>query len=98
MTPDEAGTRQIVEALRELLNAERVALWLPPYLDEPPRLVVATENGAVWYDGPGDPDDVFRRGAVVDRRAGPGVTRQGRPTRRQAALARRGVTELLAPP
>ena len=65
VSPDEAGTLQIVQAVRELLNAERVALWLPPSLDEEPRLVVAAENGAVWYDGPGDPDDVFRRRAVV---------------------------------
>ena len=36
-----------------------------PYLDEEPRLVVSAENGAVWYDGPGDPDDVFRRRAVA---------------------------------
>ena len=54
VSPDEAGTQQIVQAVRELLNAERVALWLPPYLDEEPRLVVSAENGAVWYDGPGD--------------------------------------------
>ena len=65
VSPDEAGTLQIVQAVRELLNAERVALWLPPYLDEEPRLVVSAENGAVWYDGPGDPDDVFRRRAVT---------------------------------
>ena len=60
--------------VRELLNAERVALWLPPYLDEEPRLVVSAENGAVWYDGPGDPDDVFRRRAVgSDRRPAAGL-------------------------
>jgi hypothetical protein len=64
VSPDEEGTRQIVHAVRELLNAERVALWLPPYLDEEPRLIVSAENGAVWYDGPGDPDDVFRRRAA----------------------------------
>jgi hypothetical protein len=33
VTADEAGTREIVSAVRELLNADRVALWLPPYLD-----------------------------------------------------------------
>ena len=69
VSPDEAGTQQIVEAVRELLNAERVALWLPPYLDEEPRLVVSAENGAVWYDGPGDPDDVFRRHALSSTEA-----------------------------
>ena len=36
VTADEDGVRQIVQAVRELLNAERVALWLPPYLDEGP--------------------------------------------------------------
>ncbi|MFC7575678.1 hypothetical protein ACFQX8_27030 [Klenkia terrae] len=40
VAPDEGGTRELVRAVRELLNADRVALWLPPYLDEGPRLVV----------------------------------------------------------
>jgi diguanylate cyclase (GGDEF)-like protein len=97
VAPDEAGTMQIVESLRELLNAERVAMWLPPYLDEPPRLVVAAEDGTAWYDGPGDPDDVFRR--AVATADGPILVSAGRADEEEAAgLARRGVTELLAAP
>ena len=95
VSPDDAGTLQIVEAVRELLNAERVALWLPPYLDEEPRLVVSAENGAVWYDGPGDPDDVFRRRAVAAT-AGPVLVSAARADEEEAAaLARRGVSDLL---
>ncbi|MCW2636466.1 MAG: diguanylate cyclase/phosphodiesterase [Blastococcus sp.] len=95
VSPDEAGTRQIVQAVRELLNAERVALWLPPYLDEEPRLVVAAENGAVWYDGPGDPDDVFRRRAVATT-DGPVLVSLARADDEEAAaLARRGVSDLI---
>jgi diguanylate cyclase (GGDEF)-like protein len=95
VSPDEAGTRQIVQAVRELLNAERVALWLPPYLDEEPRLVVAAENGAVWYDGPGDPDDVLRRRAVAGA-DGPVLVSLARADDEEAAaLARRGVSDLL---
>ena len=93
--PDEAGTRQIVQAVRELLNADRVALWLPPYLDEGPRLVVSAENGAVWYDGPGDPDDVLRRRAVAST-VGPVLVSLARADHQEAAaLARRGVSDLL---
>ncbi|MBW8766750.1 MAG: GAF domain-containing protein, partial [Geodermatophilales bacterium] len=95
VSPDEAGTRQIVQAVRELLNADRVALWLPPYLDEEPRLVVSAENGAVWYDGPGDPDDVFRRRAV-EASDGAILVSQARADDEEAtALARRGVSDLL---
>jgi hypothetical protein len=61
---DEDGPRRIVEAVKELLNAERVALWLPPYLDEEPRLLVASDDGRGWYDGPSDPDDLFRERAT----------------------------------
>lgn len=94
---DESGTMQIVRSLRELLNAERVAMWLPAYLDEAPRLVVATESGGVWYDGPGDPDDVFRR--AVTAAGGPILVSAGRADEDEAAgLARRGVSELLAAP
>ncbi|WP_244523998.1 bifunctional diguanylate cyclase/phosphodiesterase [Blastococcus sp. DSM 46786] len=95
--PDEVGTRHIVQAVQELLNAERVALWLPPYLDEGPRLVVATEGGADWYDGPGDPDDVLRRRAVA--LSGALHVSAGRADEAEtAALARRGVAELLGAP
>ncbi|MGZ4667879.1 MAG: putative bifunctional diguanylate cyclase/phosphodiesterase [Blastococcus sp.] len=95
VSPDEAGTLQIVEAVRELLNAERVALWLPPYLDEEPRLVVSAENGAVWYDGPGDPDDVFRRRAVAAVEGTVLVSAARADEVEAAALARRGVSDLL---
>jgi diguanylate cyclase (GGDEF)-like protein len=97
VSPDEAGTQQIVQAVRELLNAERVALWLPPYLDEEPRLIVSAENGAVWYDGPGDSDDVFRRRAVSAD--GPLLVSLARADEEEVlALGRRGVSDLLGAP
>jgi diguanylate cyclase (GGDEF)-like protein len=99
VSADETGTRQIVQAVRELLNAERVALWLPPYLDEEPRLVVAAEDDAVWYDGPGDPDDLFRRRAVDTAADGPVLVTLARADEREvAALARRGASDLLGAP
>src|SRR3954466_14631453 len=98
VSPDEAGTRQIVQAVRELLNADRVALWLPPYLDEEPRMVVAAENGAVGYDGPGDPDDVLRRRAVASLDGPVRATLSRADEEEAAALARRGVSDLLGAP
>jgi diguanylate cyclase (GGDEF)-like protein len=96
---DDEGTRQLVQAVREMLNAERVALWLPPYLDEEPRLVVSAENGAVWYDGPGDPDDLFRRRAVEGAAEGPVFMSLARADEQEAAaLARRGAVDLLGAP
>jgi diguanylate cyclase (GGDEF)-like protein len=95
VTPDEAGTREIVSAVRELLNADRAALWLPPYLDEGPQLIVAAaEPGTAWYDGPGDPDDPVRRRAVAGN--GPVLLSLGRAgTDEDAALSRRGAQEVL---
>ncbi len=99
VTADEDGIRQIVQAVRELLNAERVALWLPPYLDEEPRLVVATEDGAAWYDGPGDPDDLFRRRALEGAGDGPVMVSLARANGDEiAALARRGAEDLIGAP
>jgi diguanylate cyclase (GGDEF)-like protein len=98
VSPDDVGTEQIVQAVRELLNAERVALWLPPYLDEEPRLVVSAENGAVWYDGPGDPDDVFRRRAVSSEEGPLLVSLARADAEEAAALGRRGVSDLLGAP
>ena len=60
-----------------------MALWLPPYLDEEPRLVVSAENGAVWYDGPGDPDDVLRRRAVASTDGPASWSRSPGPTTRR---------------
>jgi diguanylate cyclase (GGDEF)-like protein len=97
VTADEDGTRQIARAVRELLNAERVALWLPPYLDEEPRLVVAAEDGSVWYDGPGDPDDVLRRRAI--EADGPVMVALARADEEElAALGRRRASDLLGAP
>nr|WP_239522056.1 bifunctional diguanylate cyclase/phosphodiesterase [Geodermatophilus sabuli] len=96
---DEDGTRRIVDAVRELLNADRVALWLPPYLDEGPRLVVASDDGRGWYDGPGDPDDLIRRRATDGWADGPVLVSLARATEAEAAaLARRGAEDLLAAP
>src|SRR4051794_3332520 len=93
---DEDGARQLVFAVRDLLNAEKVALWLPPYLDEEPRLVVAAEDGAVWYDGPGDPDDVFRRRAVDAAADGPVHASLARADDVEVtALGRRGASDLI---
>ena len=96
---DDDGAREIAHAVRELLNAERVALWLPPYLDEEPRLVVSAEDGASWYDGPGDPDDLFRRLAVEGSVDGPVLVSLARADDREAAaLARRRASALLGAP
>ncbi len=97
--PDEDGPRRLVEAIRELLNAERVALWLPPYLDEEPRLIVASDDGGGWYEGPSDPDDLFRWRATEGPHDGPVLVSLGRATEAEvAALARRGARDLLAAP
>ena len=103
VTGDEDAVGHIVQAVRELLNAERVALWLPPYLDEAPRLVVATEDGVPWYDGPGDPDDVFRRHAVGGAEDGAAgglvmVSLARADAEEAAALDRRGVVDLIGAP
>jgi diguanylate cyclase (GGDEF)-like protein len=96
VSPDEEGVRQIVHAVRDLLNAKRVALWLPPYLDEEPRLIVSAEDDALWYDGPGDPDDLFRRRAVDATASGPVLVSLARADAAETvALARRGAAELL---
>ncbi|MGR6966112.1 putative bifunctional diguanylate cyclase/phosphodiesterase [Geodermatophilus sp. URMC 61] len=97
--PDEDGPRRLVEEIRELFNAERVALWLPPYLDEEPRLVVTSDDGRGWYDGPSDPADLFRRRATEGAHDGPVLVSLGRATEEEAAaLARRGARDLLAAP
>jgi diguanylate cyclase (GGDEF)-like protein len=99
VTADEDGTWQMVHAVRELLNAERVALWLPPYLDDEPRLVVSAEDGAAWYDGPGDPDDLFRRRALDARSGGPVLVSLNRASPAEAAaLARRGACDVIGAP
>ncbi|MCZ2823597.1 MULTISPECIES: bifunctional diguanylate cyclase/phosphodiesterase [unclassified Modestobacter] len=100
VSADEAGTREIVRAVRELLNADRVALWLPPYLDEGPQLVVdAADRDLAWYDGPGDPDDLVRARAVVPGADGPVFVSFGRADdAERAALLRRGAREVLGAP
>ena len=99
LSPDDEGTREMVAAVRELLNAERVALWLPPYLDQEPRLVVDAEDGVGWYDGPGDPEDLVRRRAVTPGSTGPVLLAAARADDAElAALARRGAREVLGAP
>ena len=100
VSSDEAGLRQIVAAVRELLNADRVALWLPPYLDEEPRLVIdRSDTGDGWYEGPSDPEDLVRRRAVDPERPGPVLLSAARATPEElAALARRGAQEVLGAP
>jgi diguanylate cyclase (GGDEF)-like protein len=96
---DEDGTLRLVEAVKELLNADKVALWLPPYLDEAPRLVVAADGGTTWYDGPGDPEDLLRRRALEPGAPGPVLVAAGKATTAEAAaLARRGAGEVLGAP
>jgi diguanylate cyclase (GGDEF)-like protein len=105
VTSDEAGVRQIAAAVRELFNADRVAIWLPPYLDDEPRLVVdrvgdrAGHPDDAWYDGPSDPDDVIRRRAVGPERPGPVLSSVARAGAGElAALRRRGAQEVLGAP
>jgi diguanylate cyclase (GGDEF)-like protein len=97
--PDEDGPARLAAAVKELLNADKVALWLPPYLDEAPRLVVAADGDATWYDGPGDPEDLVRRRALEPGADGPVLVLTGRASAAEsAALARRGAQEVLGAP
>ncbi|HYO34686.1 MAG TPA: GGDEF domain-containing phosphodiesterase [Geodermatophilus sp.] len=99
LSSEEDGTQRLVEAVRELLNAEKVALWLPPYLDEAPRLVVAGDGGVAWYDGPADPEDVVRQQALTPGSSEPVLVTAARATVAEAAaLARRGAQEVLGAP
>ncbi|MGY2078288.1 putative bifunctional diguanylate cyclase/phosphodiesterase [Modestobacter sp. SYSU DS0657] len=97
VSPDETGTQEIVRAVRELLNADRVALWLPPYLDDGPVLLVdATDTDLAWYDGPGDPDDLLRRRATAPDATGAVLVSAARAQGGElAALDRRGAREVL---
>ncbi|MEX5717157.1 putative bifunctional diguanylate cyclase/phosphodiesterase [Geodermatophilus maliterrae] len=97
--PDRDGPHEIALAVKELLNADKVALWLPPYLDEAPRLVVVGDGGTAYYEGPGDPDDVLRRRALQPGAGGPLLITAGRADAAEAAaLARRGAEEVLGAP
>jgi diguanylate cyclase (GGDEF)-like protein len=97
--PDEDSALHVVAAVRELFNAEKVALWLPPYLDEAPRLVIASDDGATYYAGPGDSDDVLRQRALAPVTGGPLLVTAARVTPAEAAaLARRGAEEVLGAP
>lgn len=102
VSSDEAGVLQIAVAVRHLLNADRVALWLPPYLDEEPRLVVDRAGdgaGHGWYEGPSDPEDLVRRRAVDPEHAGPVLLRAAKATAEEReALARRDAQEVLGAP
>ncbi|SDN65787.1 diguanylate cyclase (GGDEF) domain-containing protein [Klenkia soli] len=100
LSPDEDGTRELVRAVRELLNADRVALWLPPYLDEEPRLVLdRAGEGPDWYAGPSDPEDLVRRRAVDRDSGGPVLLRAAKATAEEReALRRRAAQEVLGAP
>ncbi|MGY1684056.1 putative bifunctional diguanylate cyclase/phosphodiesterase [Geodermatophilus sp. SYSU D00867] len=99
VSPDEDGPLEIAVAVKELLNADKVALWLPPYLDEPPRLVVAGDGGVTWYDGPADPEDVLRQRVLTPGSTEPVLVTAGRATPAEsAALTRRGAQEVLGAP
>ncbi|WP_169063959.1 putative bifunctional diguanylate cyclase/phosphodiesterase [Geodermatophilus dictyosporus] len=99
-SPDADGARRLVKAIRELLNAERVALWLPPYLDEPPRLIVDSDDAATsWYEGPGDSEDPLRRRVLTPGSTAPFLFAPGRVGPEEAAaLALRGAQEVLGAP
>ncbi|SFO19220.1 diguanylate cyclase (GGDEF) domain-containing protein [Geodermatophilus obscurus] len=99
LSSEEDGPQRLVEAVRELLNADKVALWLPPYLDEAPRLVVAGDGGVSWYDGPADPEDVVRQQALTPGSSEPVLVTAGRASAAEAAaLTRRGAQEVLGAP
>jgi len=92
------GELVILEAVREKFNADRAALWMPPYLDRGPRLLSVAGQGTTAYPGPDDPDDAIR----LETMAGQGarlIVDGARATAQElTGLHRRGVNELLGVP
>ncbi|MBA2390909.1 MAG: bifunctional diguanylate cyclase/phosphodiesterase [Geodermatophilaceae bacterium] len=62
------GGHLAIEAVREMLNAQRAALWLPPADGASGRVAYAdAEPGEQAYDGPGDEADLLRERVLAER-------------------------------
>ena len=87
-----------IEAVREMLNAQRAALWLMPANGVPTRVAYAdAEAGEDVYDGPGDPGDPLRERVLLE---GGGVLFRARVTvdPEREALALRRAAEVIGVP
>ncbi|MBA2552535.1 MAG: bifunctional diguanylate cyclase/phosphodiesterase [Geodermatophilaceae bacterium] len=91
------GGHLAAEAVREMLNAERAALWLHPTEGAPGRIAYAdAEAGQDIYDGPADPADPLRERVLLE---GGGVLFASRIVgAEQKALQQRGAAEVIGVP
>ncbi len=102
------GGHLAAEAVREMLNAQRAALWLHPTDGAPGRIAYAdadaaargnaeVEVGQDFYDGPSDPADPLRERVLLE---GGGILFASRVvnTAEYEALHLRGATEVIGVP
>lgn len=95
---DKEGELAILAAVREKFNASRAALWIPSHLDQGPRTLAVSEDGAASYPGPDYPDDAIRLETIAGGRSRLVVQGPGSSARELTALRRRGVKELIGVP
>lgn len=88
-TASTRGEQHTVEAVREMLNAERAAMWLSPTEQVPGRTAFAEADGiARTYDGPGDEADPLRERVMAEGAGRLFLARSGISAERDAVLMR----------
>lgn len=91
------GVAEAVEAVREMLNADRAAIWLSGTDGESRIAFAGAEPGSAAYDGPGDASDPLRE-RVESGHAGV-LFREGESGRAiESGLKVRGATEAIGVP
>lgn len=97
-TVETRGADLAIEAVREMLNAQRAAMWLLPTGSLPGRVAYAdADGGDEIYQGPVDPGDALRE-RVFLQGGGVLVSERTAGEEERGALKLRGATEVIGVP